>query len=139
MALCVSAGFEPDLAATVNDIGTAIGLVGIGWGVTIVPELTPAGTNLPVARIPISGVDTVRHSILIVRDGEHLSPCIAASITAVRGVSAQRWRESSGSAWAGAAQAQAVETVPVRDDRNSFSRMNCEVLEGSAQSARGAY
>jgi DNA-binding transcriptional LysR family regulator len=98
MALCVSAGFEPDLAATVNDIGTAIGLVGIGWGVTIAPELTPAGTNLPVARIPISGVDTVRHSILIVRDGEHLSPCIAASITAVRGVSAQRWRESSGSA-----------------------------------------
>jgi len=44
-----------------------------------------------VARIPISGVDAVRHSILIVRDGEHLSPCIAASITAVRGVSAQRW------------------------------------------------
>lgn len=95
MALCVSAGFEPDLAATVNDIGTAIGLVGIGWGVTIAPELTPAGTNVEVARIPIAGVDTARHSILIVRDGEHLSPCIAASITAVREVSAQRWRESA--------------------------------------------
>jgi DNA-binding transcriptional LysR family regulator len=91
MALCVSAGFEPELAATVNDIGTAIGLVGIGWGVTIAPELTPAGTNTRVARIPIAGVDTVRHSLLIVRDGEHLSPCIAAAITAVRGVSAQRW------------------------------------------------
>jgi DNA-binding transcriptional LysR family regulator len=91
MALCVSAGFEPDLAATVNDIGTAIGLVGIGWGVTIAPELTPAGTNLQVTRIPITGVDTVRHSVLIVRDGEHLSPYIAAAITAVRGVSAQRW------------------------------------------------
>ena len=31
------------------------------------------------------------HTILIVRDGEHLSPPIAAAITAVRGVSAQNW------------------------------------------------
>jgi DNA-binding transcriptional LysR family regulator len=91
MALCVSAGFEPELAATVNDIGTAIGLVGIGWGITIAPELTPAGTGMPVARIPITGVDTVRHSVLIVRDGEHLSPTIGAAITAVRSVSAQNW------------------------------------------------
>jgi DNA-binding transcriptional LysR family regulator len=96
MAMCVSAGFEPDLAATVNDIGTAIGLVAIGWGVTIAPELTPAGTNMEVARIPIAGVDTVRHSVLIVRDGEHLSPYIAAAITAVRGVSAQRWGTPTG-------------------------------------------
>jgi DNA-binding transcriptional LysR family regulator len=91
VALSLSAGFELQLAATVNDIGTAIGLVGIGWGVTIAPERTPAGTNLPVTRIPIAGVDTVRHSILIVRDGEHLSPCIAAAITSVRAVSAKRW------------------------------------------------
>lgn len=96
MAMCVSAGFEPDLAATVNDIGTAIGLAAIGWGVTIAPELTPAGTNMEVARIPIAGVDTVRHSVLIVRDGEHLSPYIAAAITAVRGVSAQRWGTPTG-------------------------------------------
>ncbi len=92
MALCVSAGFQPELAASVNDIGTAVGLVGIGWGVTIAPERTPAGTGLPVARIPIAGVSTARHSILIVRDGEHLLPWISAAITAVRGVSARRWR-----------------------------------------------
>ena len=91
MALCVSAGFEPELAATVNDIGTAIGLVGIGWGITIAPQLTPAGAGAPVARIPITGVETLRHSVLIVRDGEHLSPPIASAITAVRGVSAQNW------------------------------------------------
>ena len=89
MALCVSAGFEPELAATVNDIGTAISLVAIGWGVTIAPEMTPAGGN--VTRIRLAGVEAVRHSVLIVRDGEHLSPSIAAAITAVRGVSAQRW------------------------------------------------
>jgi DNA-binding transcriptional LysR family regulator len=91
LALCASAGFEPDLAATVNDIGTALGLVGIGWGITIAPERTPAATTLPVAHIPIAGVDTVRHSVLIVRDGEHQSPPIAAAITSVRAVSAQRW------------------------------------------------
>jgi DNA-binding transcriptional LysR family regulator len=91
MALCVSAGFEPDLAATVNDIGTALGLVGMGWGITIAPERTPSVTNMAVAHIPIAGVDTLRHSVLIVRDGEHLSPPIAAAITAVRAVSAQRW------------------------------------------------
>jgi DNA-binding transcriptional LysR family regulator len=89
MTLCVTAGFEPVLAATVNDIGTAIGLVGIGWGITIAPELTPVGSDLPVARIPIDGVDTMRHSVLIVRDGEQTSPRIAAAIAAVRAVSAE--------------------------------------------------
>ena len=92
LAMCVSAGFQPDLAASVDDIGTAVGLVGIGWGVTIAPQLTPAGTGMPVARIPIAGVSTARHSILMVRDGEHLLPWIAAAITAVRAVSARRWR-----------------------------------------------
>lgn len=95
MTLCVTAGFEPDIAGTVNDIGTAIGLVGIGWGVTIAPELTPSGTELPVVRIPILGLDTVRHSVLIVRDGEQLSPRIAAAIAEVRAVSAQRWALAS--------------------------------------------
>jgi len=89
MSLCITAGFEPKLAATVDDIGTAIGLVGIGWGITIAPELTPAGTEAKLARLPIDGLDTVRHSVVIVRDGEHLSPRIAAAIAAVRAVSAE--------------------------------------------------
>ncbi len=87
MSLCVTAGFEPRLAATVNDIGTAIGLVGIGWGVTIAPDLTPVGTEAKLVRIPIDGLDTQRHSVVIVRDGEHLYPRIAAAIAAVRSVS----------------------------------------------------
>jgi DNA-binding transcriptional LysR family regulator len=91
-ALCVSAGFQPELAASVDDIGTAVSLVGIGWGVTIAPQRTPAGSGMPVARIPIAGVSTVRHTILMVRDGEQLFPWIAAAVTAVRGVSARRWR-----------------------------------------------
>jgi hypothetical protein len=35
------------------------------------------------------GVDTNRYSVLIVRDGEHLSPRMAAAISAVRSVSAE--------------------------------------------------
>jgi DNA-binding transcriptional LysR family regulator len=89
MSLCVTAGFEPRVAASVNDIGTAIGLAGIGWGITIAPELTPAGTEAKLARIPIDGLDTLRHNVVIVRDGEHLSPRIAAAIAALRAVSAE--------------------------------------------------
>ncbi|MCU1681418.1 MAG: DNA-binding transcriptional regulator, LysR family [Amycolatopsis sp.] len=88
LSLCITAGFEPRVTATVNDIGTAIGLVGVGWGVTIAPELTPAGAEAKLVRLPIDGLDTLRHNVVIVRDGEHLSPRIAAVIAAVRGVSA---------------------------------------------------
>jgi DNA-binding transcriptional LysR family regulator len=82
--LCITAGFEPTLAATVNDVGTAIDLVGAGWGVTIAPEMTPVGPEVPVVRIPVAGVDTLRYSILIVRDGDHLSPHMRTAISAVR-------------------------------------------------------
>ena len=85
-SMCVTAGFQPRLAATVNDAGTAIGLVGIGWGITIAPELTPPSPGAEVSRRRITGVDAVRHSVLIVRDGEHLSPRMAAAISAVRAV-----------------------------------------------------
>jgi hypothetical protein len=64
-----------------------MGLVGIGWGITIAPELTPSSPEAPVSRLRITGVDVVRHSVLIVRDGEHLSPRLAAAISAVRTVS----------------------------------------------------
>ena len=87
-SMCISAGFQPRVAATVHDLGTAISLVGIGWGITIAPELTPAGTPTPVARLPIAGIGTLRYTVLIVRDGEHRSPRMAAAISAVRSVSA---------------------------------------------------
>ena len=88
-SMCIAAGFQPRVGATVHDVGTAIGLVGIGWGITIAPELTPAGSPVKVFRLPVTGVDTHRYSVLIVRDGEHLSPRMAAAISAVRSVSAE--------------------------------------------------
>ncbi len=63
--------------------------MGIGWGITIAPELTPAGSPVKVVRLPVTGVDTNRYNVLIVRDGEHLSPRMAAAISAVRAVSAE--------------------------------------------------
>jgi DNA-binding transcriptional LysR family regulator len=81
-SMCVTAGFQPRVTATVNDVGTALALVGIGWGITIAPELTPSPA--PVSRMRITGVDVVRYTVLIVRDGEHLSPRLAAAISAVR-------------------------------------------------------
>ena len=88
MSLFTAAGFEPRLVATVKDIGTAVGLVEIGWGITIAPMLTPNSDEAAVVRLPIDGVETVRHNILIVRDGEQLSPPIAAAVSAVRAISA---------------------------------------------------
>jgi DNA-binding transcriptional LysR family regulator len=96
ISLCNTAGYEPVLAATANDLGTAVGLVGAGWGITIAPELTPVNAELPIVHIPLVGVATQRHSVLIVRDGEHLSPRIAATITEVRAAGAQRWTHNEG-------------------------------------------
>ena len=87
-SMCAIAGFQPKVAATVYDVGTAIGLVGMGWGVTVAPELTPATAEDEIARLRINEVQTVRHNVLVVRDGEHLSPRMAAVISAVRAVAA---------------------------------------------------
>jgi DNA-binding transcriptional LysR family regulator len=86
-SLCVAAGFRPRPAATVSDVGTAVGLVAMGWGITIAPERTPAAATAAVSRLRIVGLDARRSSVLIVRDGEHLSPRLAAAISAVRSVS----------------------------------------------------
>jgi DNA-binding transcriptional LysR family regulator len=86
-SMCVTAGFRPRPAATVNDVGTAVGLVGMGWGITIAPERTPPTATAAVSRLRIAGLDAHRSSVLIVRDGEHLSPPMAAAISAVRSVS----------------------------------------------------
>ena len=88
LSLCTAAGFEPRPSATVKDVGTALGLIEIGWGITIAPLLTPADNEAAIARLPIEGVETVRHNILITRDGEQFSPPIAAAVAAVRAISA---------------------------------------------------
>lgn len=89
-ALCQAAGFEPAVAATVDDLASAMSLVSIGWGVTIAPERTPEGREGTVSRVPLLGVEAVRHTVLMVRDGEHLARRIATVVAAVRDHSKQR-------------------------------------------------
>lgn len=86
MGLCASAGFRPSMVATVDDVATALGLVAVGWGITIAPELTPLAPGRSVRRIRIEGVETFRHSVLLIRDGEQDSPEIAPVISAVHKV-----------------------------------------------------
>jgi DNA-binding transcriptional LysR family regulator len=95
--LCVAAGFEPRIAALVDDLSTAIRLTGIGWGVTVAPELTPATPESSVVRIPLQGVETTRQTVLVVRDGEAAAPRIAVAVDAVREVS-RTWLNPRGRA-----------------------------------------
>jgi hypothetical protein len=37
------------------------------------PAIVPARTPAPVVRMPIAGVGTIRYTVLVVDDGEHLS------------------------------------------------------------------
>jgi DNA-binding transcriptional LysR family regulator len=141
-SMCIAAGFQPRVAATVQDVGTAISLVGLGWGITIAPELTPAGTPAPVVRLPITGIDTIRYTALIVRDGEHLSPRMAAAISAVRSVSAEL---STGNPVSWAPQPRSAATLTramvsgSRDERPATDRPGSRTARSSSASENGRF
>jgi DNA-binding transcriptional LysR family regulator len=92
MTLCVAAGFQPAVVATVDDVATALGLVSIGWGITVAPDLTPGNPESGLRRIRLDGLEAARHSILIVRDGEESLPHMAAVIAAVHVTSDELFR-----------------------------------------------
>jgi DNA-binding transcriptional LysR family regulator len=94
MTLCVAAGFQPTVVATVDDVATALGLVSIGWGITVAPDLTPANPESGIQRIQLDGLEAVRHSILIVRDGEESWPHMSAVIAAVHVTSDELFRRA---------------------------------------------
>ena len=88
IGVCAAIGFRPVIAGTVDDIATALGLVSLGWGVTIAPDLTPANPESAIRRIGLDGLEAFRHSVLIVREGEQHSPEIAVVVDAVKAASA---------------------------------------------------
>ncbi len=81
--MCSEAGFLPRVNASVHDVATALGLVGVGWGVTLAPELTPPPHVGSVHRLPIDGMRTRRYSVLAVRAGDETLPEVAAVVKAV--------------------------------------------------------
>lgn len=92
MGLCAGAGYRPRIAATVGDVATALGLAGVGWGVTIAPDLTPGAPESSITRVALDGVEAKRYSVLICRDGEQDIPEIDAVVTAVHKVTARTYR-----------------------------------------------
>lgn len=89
LGLCAAAGFRPSVAATVDDVSSAVGLVAVGWGVTIAPELTPVRSEATIRRIPLKEISAYRHTVLVIRDGEEHAPEIAAVVAAVHASAAR--------------------------------------------------
>lgn len=86
--LCAGAGFVPDIVPDiVSDIGdmqAVFGLVSLGWGVALVPDLVPDRPGHPVARVALEGIRPIRRVTLVVREGALDSPPVAALLPAVR-------------------------------------------------------
>jgi DNA-binding transcriptional LysR family regulator len=81
---CAAAGFQPEITADSDDMQATLGLVSLGWGVALVPDLAPDRPGYPVARVAVEGARLTRHVSLVVRRGTLSCPSIEAVLTAVR-------------------------------------------------------
>jgi DNA-binding transcriptional LysR family regulator len=100
-ALCNAAGFEPVVAALVDDLSIAIRLAGVGWGITLAPELTPTVNELPIERIELEGLESERESVLIVRAREEHAPRLSVVIDAARRAAKAAEQQRAGAALTG--------------------------------------
>jgi DNA-binding transcriptional LysR family regulator len=80
---CHRAGFEPHIAAAVDDLHAALGLVSLGWGATLAPLLTPSPSGRRLLRVPLHDIDELRSTYILSRDGEQQLPTVATVSTAV--------------------------------------------------------
>ncbi|MFD4603500.1 LysR family transcriptional regulator [Streptomyces sp. NPDC058464] len=96
---CAGAGFVPDIVSDIGDMQAVFGLVSLGWGVALVPDLVPTRPGLPVARITPAGPELTRRITLVVREGAVHSPQVSALLPAVREAAAElaRDRDAEGS------------------------------------------
>ncbi|MFI7502413.1 LysR family transcriptional regulator [Streptomyces sp. NPDC049687] len=82
--MCAGAGFVPDIVSDIGDMQAVFGLVSLGWGVALVPDLVPERPGHPVTRIALAGVHPTRRITLVVREGALDSPPVAVLLPAVR-------------------------------------------------------
>ncbi|MFF4562191.1 LysR family transcriptional regulator [Streptomyces sp. NPDC001435] len=82
--LCAGAGFVPDIVSDIGDMQAVFGLVSLGWGVALVPDLVPDRPGHPVTRIALEGIRPIRRVTLVVREGALDSPPVAVLLPAVR-------------------------------------------------------
>ena len=71
--LCRRAGFSPRIAFEAKEIALARGLVGAGFGVSLLPP-ADRGTDADVAAIPVADAEAVRRIALVWSAERHLSP-----------------------------------------------------------------
>jgi DNA-binding transcriptional LysR family regulator len=88
--LCAEAGFVPDVVSDIADPQAVLGLVAVGWGVALVPDLVPDRADHPVARLPLPGSAPTRRTTVVVRAGARSSPPIAALLPLLREAAADR-------------------------------------------------
>jgi DNA-binding transcriptional LysR family regulator len=84
IAICVQAGFQPQIAQMVGDSITAVALVAAGFGVALVPH-SATHLNLPgVVYVPIADVKAgIADLVCIYRKGDE-SPVLAAFLRELR-------------------------------------------------------
>jgi DNA-binding transcriptional LysR family regulator len=71
--LCRRAGFSPRIAFEAEDVALARGLVGAGFGVSLLPP-ADRGIHDDVAAIPVADAEAVRRIALVWSAERHLSP-----------------------------------------------------------------
>lgn len=92
--VCADAGFVPDIVSDIGDMQAVLGLISLGWGVALVPDLVPDRPGHPVSRIALKGIRPIRRVTLVVREGALASPPVAALLPAVREAADQLLRSS---------------------------------------------
>ncbi|MGW0335634.1 LysR family transcriptional regulator [Streptomyces sp. NPDC003011] len=81
---CAAAGYAPDVVARTSDPHATLGLVSLGWGVSLVPDLVPDRPGYPVRRIALEGPELMRRVSVVVRQGTLARPDVAAVLSEVR-------------------------------------------------------
>ncbi|NEB42215.1 LysR family transcriptional regulator [Streptomyces sp. SID14515] len=91
---CAAVGFAPDVVARTSDLHATLGLVALGWGIALVPDLVPNRPGYPVRRITPSGPRLIRRVSIVVRRGALSSPAVSAVLAEVRRQSGDSLRAS---------------------------------------------
>ncbi len=92
---CAAAGFVPDVVSDIGDMQAVFGLVALGWGVALIPDLVPDRPGHPVTRVPLTGPPLIRRTMLAVREGALGSPAVRALLPAVREAAADLTQDAS--------------------------------------------
>ncbi len=93
MAMCATAGFQPNTRQFGGQILTLVALVAGGFGVTVIPESVGAAGLKGVAFVPLAGVKP-QPTAFLVWSGKRSTPGLLAFVATVRAVLSPPARQS---------------------------------------------